>query len=67
MHPLGAIASLVGFGLMLLVLIYVAIQFHNVGNVMGPGSAYPNSPSGYTPIPFNTGPSFSTPQPGLGG
>jgi hypothetical protein len=65
--PLSAVAALIGFGVMLVVVIYVAIQFHNVGNAVGgPGSGYPNS-GGYTPVPFNTGPSFSTPPPGLGG
>jgi hypothetical protein len=65
-HPLGAIAALIGFGVMLVVVIYVVVQFHAVGNAIGPGSDYPNS-GGYTPVPFNTGPSFSTPAPGLGG
>ena len=65
--PLGAVAALIGFGVMLVLVIYVIAQFHAVGNAIGgPGSGYPNS-GGYTPIPFNTGPTFSTPAPGLGG
>lgn len=67
LHPLGGIASLVGLGLMVVVLIYVAIQFHSVSGSIGPGAAYPTFSGGYTPIPWSTVPDFSTPAPGLGG
>ncbi len=67
LHPLGGIASLVGLGLMLVVLIYVATQFHSVSSIIGPGAAYPTFSGGYTQIPWSTVPDFRTPVPGLGG
>ena len=65
-HALGGIASLAAIGAMLVVLIYVVVQFHSVSSVIGPGSANPNDPVRYTPIPWSTVGGFATPPSGLG-
>jgi hypothetical protein len=65
-HTLRGIASLAAIGVTLVVLIYVAVQFHNVSSLIGPGSANPNFPVSYTPIPWSTVTGFGTPASGPG-
>jgi hypothetical protein len=65
-HTLRGIASLAAIGVMLVALIYVVVQFHYVSSLIGPGSANPNFPVNYTPIPWSTVTGFGTPTSGPG-
>ena len=65
-QALGGIASLALMGGVLVLIIFVALQFQHVSNMIGPGSSNPAFPSDYTPIPWSTVAGFGTPDPGPG-
>jgi hypothetical protein len=63
-QALGGIASLALMGGVLVLIIFVALAFQHVSNVLGPGSSTPAFPSEYSPIPWSTVAGFGTPDPG---
>lgn len=65
-QALGGVLSLVAMGGMVVLVIYVALQFAQAGNVINSGSPSVLPQLSTTPIPWSTVPGFSTPSgPGI--